>query len=430
MILFRFFTAFGSIPSRISLRLVAFASISLGQSATAQSNSELRVSDIPQAVQNNPAWLAAKFRVNEARGRLLQAGRLSNPELEIEALHGTDFREGAFSIAFSQSFPLTARLDLEKAVTANEVAIAEAEVRDELRRLIFDAQTAATEYLATIQQIAVQERRKAVTDELITFISTAAAAGELPLLDEKQTRLEAARAQLEIRKLRAEATSHLGRLRPLLGLEPDSELRLVGELSTPEPSRSLVTADSASNRPDLAAAQLAQQGARKEIALEEARRKEDITVGVFVEAERVEDAPEGLANEAFSGFRISIPLPLWNKNAGAVLEKQAKEKRLQGEASALRNSIRNLTSATQKEVDNHRDLFNEISNVLLPLAERQVTDLETVYRSGQGDLQSVLRAREEYLELEATRLDALRDYHLARLKLSSIAPSSPISIAP
>ncbi|MGK0189503.1 MAG: cobalt-zinc-cadmium efflux system outer membrane protein [Verrucomicrobiales bacterium] len=395
------------------------------RSTIAQSSSTLRLSELPKAVQNNPSWQAAKFRIDEARGRLLQSGRLSNPEIEIEASHGTDFREGSFSVAFSQAFPLTARLDLEKAVSAKEVEMAEAEVREVLRQLLLEAQTTATEYLATTEQVALQEKRKAITSELTTFIAKAAAAGELPQLDVQQTRLESARADLQIRKLNTAANRYLNELRPLLGLTPDSELTLTGVLAAPNDESQSGTANAATHRPDYRAAQLALQAAETAISLEEARRREDITVGVFVQGERAEDAPEGLANEAFSGFRISIPLPIWNKNDGSVREKQAAAARLRGEAAALKNRIRNAAAAAHAELVSHRALFDEISKTLLPLAEQQVADLESVYRAGQGDLQSVLRAREQSLELESARLDALRDFHLARLRLAAIAPAVP-----
>lgn len=38
------------------------------------------------------------------------------------------------------------------------------------------------------------------------------------------------------------------------------------------------------------------------------------------------------------------------------------------------------------------------------------------FKTGEADLLSVLRAREQQLELEAAILDASRDFHLARIR--------------
>ena len=267
-------------------------------------------------------------------------------------------------------------------------------------------------------------QRKAIAEELTSFIAAAVAVGEIPQLDEKQARLEASRARLQIRKLEAAATLTLSQLRALLGMEPDDPITLLGKLNEPSATTNDMGPDAATNRPDYQAARLAADSAEKEIELEQAKRREDLTVGVFIEGERTEDAPEGLKNEAFTGFRISIPLPVWNKNEGAVHENKAKATRLREEAAALALNIRNSAATARAEMETNQTLFAELTDQLLPLARQQVSDLESIYRSGQGNIQAVLRAREQSIELESALLDALRDYHLARIRFAAESPTS------
>ena len=61
-------------------------------------------------------------------------------------------------------------------------------------------------------------------------------------------------------------------------------------------------------------------------------------------------------------------------------------------------------------------MIAEINDTLLPLADEQSAFAETTYRNGQGEIQSVLRSREKRLQLAAARLDALREFHLARVR--------------
>ena len=56
---------------------------------------------------------------------------------------------------------------------------------------------------------------------------------------------------------------------------------------------------------------------------------------------------------------------------------------------------------------------------LIPLANEQSELAEGAYRNGQGDLQSVLRAREQQLELSASRVEALRNFHHARIRFEA-----------
>ena len=247
---------------------------------------EVRLAELPVAVQNNLAWRAARHRIEEARGRLIGAGRLSNPSLEFEGDHDTAFREGSFSVAFSQAFPVNARLKLEKAVSAKQLAAAEAELRDELRGLLYSARSTAIDYLAIRRQKQLQEEQKALAEKLVEFIASTVAVGELSSLDENQARLETARADLRIRQLEVEAKAVLARLRPLLGIDPNTGLTLTGELKDPTPVATGAGLNETTNRPDFHAAELAIEAAEREIALEQAKRREDISVGIFAEGER------------------------------------------------------------------------------------------------------------------------------------------------
>ena len=100
------------------------------------------------ALKRNPTLAAARLRIEEARGRLQQSGRLSNPELELDFTRNTVGPEGSAGIAFTQRFPLTARLRHEKAVSRAELAAAEAEVRDAERKLAAEVRIAAVKLLA------------------------------------------------------------------------------------------------------------------------------------------------------------------------------------------------------------------------------------------------------------------------------------------
>ncbi|RYD39919.1 MAG: hypothetical protein EOP85_15145, partial [Verrucomicrobiaceae bacterium] len=100
----------------------------------------------------NPDLAAARLRIKEANGRLTQSGRLQNPELGFELSHDPRFRSRAAEVSFSQRFPLTNRLQLEKSVSATEVKVAQAEVREVERKLISEAREGIVNVLAVRQR--------------------------------------------------------------------------------------------------------------------------------------------------------------------------------------------------------------------------------------------------------------------------------------
>jgi len=361
---------------------------------------------------SNPDLAAARLRIQEALGRMKQAGRPANPELETEFEHDSRFREGRLEIGFSQRFPVTGRLQLEKQISLAAVEAAEAEVRDVERRLFAEAREAFVRVLAIRQRRELLKRQGELSEKLADTSAAAAEKGEGSPLDAGQARLEAARLATEARKLDAEEAAATGSLKALLGMSPSAGVHLSGTLGDPV----LPSGGEAIRRPDLDAARLEAKGAGSGIALEQAKRREDVEAGVFAAAERSKDAPEGLDTEAIVGIRFKLPLPFWNKNEGAIDEAVARKERKDKEIAALTASIRHQAASALAEMEQWSAMIKELDSKLLPLAKQQTEQTETAWKAAQGEFQSVLRSREQSLQLAASRVDALREFHLARVR--------------
>jgi cobalt-zinc-cadmium efflux system outer membrane protein len=380
----------------------------------AQTSIVVTLSSVGDRIRSqNPDLAAARLRIREAVGRMNQSGRLANPDLETSFEHNSAFREGKFEIGFSQRFPLTGRLQLEKDVSLTELKSSEAEVREVERQIVAAAREAVVKVLATRQRRGLLKEQVALSKEFAGFLSEIAAKGEGSVIDAGQAKLEATSLAMEIRQLDAAETSLIGGLKPLLGMRTGESLSVGGAL--PEVTLPAAAADP-SRRPDFQVAKLDSQAAAQSVALEQARRYDDVEGGLVAAAERTEDAPEGYENEAIIGLRFKVALPFWNKNEGAIQEAEAKRNRKELEAVALSRNIHLEAEAARAEMTEWANVLAEINDTLLPLAEEQSTLAETTYRNGQGEIQSVLRSREKRLELSAARLDALREFHLARVR--------------
>lgn len=366
----------------------------------------------------NPDLAAARLRIQEATGRMIQSGRLSNPKLETAIEHDPRMRDRKFEIGFSQAFPITNRLRLEKDVTMTEVKASEAEVREVERRITAQAREGVVTVLSIRQRRELLKEQVGLSQEFSKFLDEIAAKGEGSPLDAGQAKLEAAGLALEIRQLDASEAAAVGMVKPLLGMRPDQTLIVSGGLPEPAIPKNSVNH---SRRPDYQAAAIDAQAAAKSVKLEQSRKYEDVEAAFFAAAERTEDAPEGYDKEAMVGLRFTLPLPLWNKNEGAIYEAQAKQERKEKEATALARSIHLEAAAAKAEMEQWSKLLGELTGTLIPLAEQQSTAAEEAFRKGQGEIQTVFRNREKRLELSAARLDALREFHLARVRFEAAA---------
>jgi cobalt-zinc-cadmium efflux system outer membrane protein len=376
-------------------------------------------SAIPYALKHNPELAAARFSIEEARGRLLHSGRLSNPELESELRPNVRGREFSFGVGFVQKFPLTNRLRLEKAVSQAELASAEAEVKAAELRLATAVRTAGVKLLSLQESKSLKEKQIANSKELAATATKIAAQAEGSDLEASQFELEAQQLSLSLLQLDADRAALAGEVRPFLGVPASEEVEFTGglpEVSMPGSANPNLTA-----RADYQAAQARIEAARQGLSLAKANKWADAGIGLGAEVERAEDAPDGLETNGIIGIRFSLPLPFWNKNEGKIKEAQASAYRAEKEADALAAQIRSEAVSALAEMKAARRIADETTNTLLPKARQIEQKIAAFYKQAQPGTQlaDVLRSREKRLVLEQAKLDALRSYHLARIRFNA-----------
>ncbi len=365
------------------------------------------------ALRHNPTLAAARLRIEEARGRLQQSGRFSNPELEIGYSHNTMGRESSADISLMQRFPITARLRYEKAVSRAELAAAEAEVRDAERKLSQDVSGLAIKLLALGGQRELRSKQLTNSQELSTFLLKRVETGEASTVDASQVELESRQIEIENLQLAADEVLLLGDLRSMLGLRGDDRIVITGQLAPPGNSP---VSRTVAGRPDILAAESRAAAARSSVLEQRARRWEDIGVGVSYTRERTVDEPEPIETEQMVGFRVSVPLPIWNNNAGRIREATAAAARAEKEVDAVRLTANSEVIAALSAMGAYAKVIAQLDEKVLPTATRIEEQFRNSYTTGQSPLTEVLRARTRRLELQRQRLDAVRDYHLARIR--------------
>jgi cobalt-zinc-cadmium efflux system outer membrane protein len=226
-------------------------------------------------------------------------------------------------------------------------------------------------------------------------------------------RLEAKQARTGIHRMESEIAGMTELLKPMLGLRPNESLGLSGSLPSPQTPKAQRPSDS---RPDIVAARQRLTAAEQAILLAKAKKWDDVSGGIMVERERRMDMPEGLMDETMVGFRFSIPLPFWNKNQGEIAESTAMHGRAQAELEAVRIKANAEAEAARRQMRGLFFAWSESSGELQPLAKEQWTLMREAYSNNKAGLLDVLRARDRLLMVEMSTVEALREFHLARIK--------------
>lgn len=397
--------------------------------ATSQTSSHSLTADdaVREALAANRDLQAAALSIEVAKGGLLQAGRLANPALDLSfaddfAFGGEGERSG--SVSFSQSFPITARLAREKDVAGRDVAIAEAEVRDFIRNLVADVQSAFYSVRSMNEQLEVTRELvasiRAVENATARRVEAAEASpAEVGLLRIERLRLEQD-AQRFIRQ-RGVAGATLARL---LGREGLDGMTPVGDLD-PGPLATL-PAGSLDVRPDLQAAGRAIERADADRALSRAEIWEDWTVGLGYERERqVFDSPIDIKQDSFLALGISVPLPLWNRQQGRIAAAEAELRRSRRSREALVLRIGEELRSAEVRFATLRSSVDAYAEEILPEATRTQSLFERGFRQGLVGIAELLQAQRQYNESKAFYFELLGDLRQAAIDLESARGASP-----
>jgi len=180
---------------------------------------------LPKLVeQNNLALRIAHAQVGVAKGQLQQSGRLSNPELSVALGGNTEFDEGGLEIGFSQQFPITNRLSLEKGFSQTLLRASELEIEVVKRELLRDArQRYSALYYLREKSLVLKEQQKTL-EELGRFVDQAVSQAQLSSLDSTKIKIESLKFKTELNEIEASIAKESHSLKLLLGINPAEEV--------------------------------------------------------------------------------------------------------------------------------------------------------------------------------------------------------------
>jgi len=291
---------------------------------------------VQEALANNPELKFYAAEIAAVKGSLKTAGTIRNPELHTEAGYkntrdnsGGPSGEGAtWSVAVNQTFEFPGRIALRKAIAKGNIALAELHLQQ--FRLTLAARVRTLAYSISIAQersVAAREvadRFRSLSDVL----AQRPTAGVTPLLETRIIDANTLNFRRQEREAELAAKTAAAELNQLCGRLATAALQVnASELNLLQISLQTLVDTARANAFDIRIrqAELAQQGFK--VALARNERFPAIAVGPYYSQENATD------KEQRAGIGISLPLPLWDRNAGNIQTSKAREQ--QAKASLL-----------------------------------------------------------------------------------------------
>jgi len=164
-------------------------------------------------------------------------------------------------------------------------------------------------------------------------------------------------------------------------------------------------------------AQLEQQGLRT--TLVRRSRVGSVNVGPYFRSETA------ATTDRFAGIRVSVPLPFWNAQAGAVATEQAR-------AAQAQSALFAQTRLIERDLFDQSSIYRERTASLArltpgdPARFREMAQLaERSYRLGAVTVTIYLDAQRQYLDATTAILDTRRDAEAALLQVRVLTGAEP-----
>lgn len=370
---------------------------------------------VQEALSRNLDLAVQRYDIGVAEARQIQARLRPNPVLTVSGDHldllGTHYDAinnggpNEYSVRTDFVLERASKRDKRIAVGAVERSIAELGVRDAMRKLIFEVQSAFVDVLLAKEHLALARDNLKSLNGIVQVNTTRVRTGDLAPVELSRSEVAALQYQTSVQQAEMQLRQTTNRLQLLLGrTNPVEDFDVAGSFRSDPPRANLdmLREQARLQRPDLLALGQGQARSQADLRLQIATGKVDYTVGTEY---RRQQAPSGMGNSL--GLFFSAPLPFFHRNQGEIARAERELTQAGARIQALQASVNADVSNTWQQYLTSKQLFEGIQAAMLPKAKEVRDTTEYSYLRGEASLV-------EFLDAQRAFNDAMQGYNEAR----------------
>jgi outer membrane protein, heavy metal efflux system len=200
-------------------------------------------------------------------------------------------------------------------------------------------------------------------------------------------------------------------------LSPATQLELTTELDfkrlDPDISRLRTVALEA--RPDVRSKRLAFSQREADLKLAKAYRYPDVTVGAGYAVQ----GPRGPDNPGQIALNFGLPLPLFNRNQGGIMQAEVAVQTAEADLNRTLNQVENQLDVAYRNLIHSRRLVEAFVGGVLDDARSTVTIVERAYERGGATILDLLDAARTSRTIQQNYIEALFNYQRNVIQLES-----------
>jgi outer membrane protein, heavy metal efflux system len=382
---------------------------------------------VQKALATHPELRYYEAQIDVARGGKTKAGEVKNPELMVGLgnWHYRDINNGiigdgpTWAVQLTQTFEWPGRISLRKAIAQKDIELAQ------LGFTQFRAALAGRVRTVSWKLLAAQEQTRAADEVAKRFENLAAVllqrdpAGAAPRLEARIIQANALTLGAEATQARNDLAAARFELNQLLGerAEHPLEVRMENIVLNPAPPIEDLMAEARRKNFALRARFLdvEQQGYHVDLAKNE--RWPYITLQPYMQNQTNSISA---SRETQIGIGVSIPLPVWNRNKGAI---DAAEARKVQAGVMLTAQMRQLERDVASQASHYRIYVEQLTQLppdTLDNFRKAAAEADEHYRLGALPLSTYTELQRQYLSSVKAVLTAQMGAVDARLQLEQL----------
>jgi len=358
----------------------------------------------------------------------IRAGLLPNPTLEFEAGTGVltgSSAENSLSLGVSQEFSLAGKRNKRLAVAEQELEMHRWLLADRERMLRDEVKIAFYDVILAEQRIVLTDRAIALNRQLLDVTKERLAAGDIPELEMNLVRVELARsegAKIEVEKA---LYQNQAKLWSLMGLQVGDSPATAGTFETEIPmSKNLAELKQLANRkrPDLKVLEAEKNRGEADIILAQAESIPNFTAGIAVKRDTTSMEIGGVDGKdtAYTiGFKLSMPITVFDKNQAGVQEARAKRSSTESRLTAASRNVERDVETAFVSYANAGKVLSLYKTNIIPQLEENLKLTQEAYQLGEVGILAVIQEQKKFFEINEGYLTALHSRQTALVRLET-----------
>ena len=373
-------------------------------------------------LKQNVDLLIAKFGIEFSKGREITASLFPNPVTSVGAVsspfQGRTWSSGGQIVPqVKQLFELAGKRGFRIDSAQFGTQSAEAGFEDAVRQLSLAVKDAYYRTQLALRRLTLAEENRDRFSRILEINTIRFKKGFIAEVDLIRIRLQFIDFQSQVIQSIQEAESARSDLRQLLRLSPATQVELTTELMyrrlDPDIARLRTVAMDA--RPDLRAKRLTVSQREADLDLAKAYRVPDVTVGAGYAVQ----GSRGPDNSNQMALSLALPLPLFNRNQGGIMQAEAAVQTAEADLIKTVNQVENQVDIAYRNLVQSRRLVEAFLGGVLDDARSTLTIVERAYERGGATILDLLDAARTSRMVQQNYIEALFNYQRNVLQLES-----------